>query len=97
MFAMNAVTRILTFSAIVMGAIALSLVSAQAQDPALTASRNKPFAEVPPTRFTPVGANGRVVVAQQCIARGQTCTINGTPCCPGAGECTGKFPYTYCQ
>jgi hypothetical protein len=33
--------------------------------------------------------------AQSCIAKGQTCVINGTPCC--AGSCQGNFPNTYCQ
>lgn len=36
-------------------------------------------------------------VAQSCIAHGQTCTINGTPCCNSADACKGTFPNTYCQ
>lgn len=32
---------------------------------------------------------------QQCIATGQVCVLNGTPCC--SGSCSGNFPNTYCQ
>jgi len=32
---------------------------------------------------------------QQCIATGQVCVLNGTPCC--SGSCSGKFPNTYCR
>jgi hypothetical protein len=35
-------------------------------------------------------------VAQNCIAKGQTCVLNGTPCCAGT-SCQGNFPNTYCQ
>ncbi|HUZ34591.1 MAG TPA: hypothetical protein VMV19_21180 [Xanthobacteraceae bacterium] len=35
-------------------------------------------------------------VAQSCIAQGQACVINGTPCC-GTATCQGKFPNTTCQ
>jgi hypothetical protein len=43
------------------------------------------------------GINGqRSGLAQQCIPRGQTCVVNGTPCCAGS-TCQGKFPYTSCR
>lgn len=36
-------------------------------------------------------------VAQSCIAVGQACVINGTPCC-GSATCTGgSFPNTTCK
>ena len=36
-------------------------------------------------------------VAQSCIAVGQACVINGTPCC-GTATCTGgTFPNTTCK
>jgi hypothetical protein len=35
--------------------------------------------------------------AQSCIAHGQTCTINGTPCCNSKDSCKGTFPNTTCQ
>jgi hypothetical protein len=38
----------------------------------------------------------RSAVAQSCIAQGQACVINGTPCC-GTATCQGKFPNTTCQ
>jgi hypothetical protein len=31
-----------------------------------------------------------------CIEEGQTCVLNGTPCC-GSYECKGSFPNTTCQ
>jgi hypothetical protein len=37
-----------------------------------------------------------IVVAQDCIDKGQACVINGTPCC-GTTTCQGKFPNTTCQ
>jgi hypothetical protein len=41
--------------------------------------------------------NHRPTLAQdQCIADGQTCTLNGTPCC-GTEKCKGTFPNTTCQ
>lgn len=36
-------------------------------------------------------------VAQSCIEHGQTCTINGTPCCQSNDACKGTFPNTTCQ
>lgn len=35
-------------------------------------------------------------VAQSCIAVGQACVLNGTPCC-GTATCKGTFPNTTCQ
>ncbi len=35
-------------------------------------------------------------LAQSCIGQGQTCTLNGTPCCAGY-SCQGQFPNTTCQ
>jgi hypothetical protein len=36
-------------------------------------------------------------VAQSCIAVGQACVLNGTPCC-GSATCTGgTFPNTTCK
>jgi len=37
-----------------------------------------------------------IVVAQDCIDKGQACVLNGTPCC-GNTTCQGKFPNTTCQ
>ena len=44
----------------------------------------------------PLGGMSRVAQSQ-CIDHGQTCTINGTPCCQSTDSCTGKFPNTTCQ
>jgi hypothetical protein len=95
---MTALARLLVMSAFVATAAAVSLASAQAQDAVGAASTQSVFERpnTSPTRFTPVGADGRAVLAQQCIARGEACTINGTPCC-AASECKGTFPYTSCQ
>jgi len=35
-------------------------------------------------------------VAQNCIAKGNPCVINGTACCAGS-SCQGTFPNTSCQ
>jgi hypothetical protein len=37
-----------------------------------------------------------VVIGQNCIAHGQTCTLYGTPCC-APYSCRGRFPNTTCQ
>ncbi len=34
--------------------------------------------------------------AEDCIAKGGVCVLNGTPCCAGT-RCQGKFPNTSCQ
>ena len=39
---------------------------------------------------------GNTNTAQDCIDKGQVCTINGTPCC-APNYCKGKFPNTTCQ
>jgi hypothetical protein len=36
-------------------------------------------------------------VQNQCIAHGQACVINGTPCCVSTDACKGAFPNTTCQ
>lgn len=35
-------------------------------------------------------------LAQNCLGQGDTCTLFGTPCCPGF-NCRGNFPNTTCQ
>jgi hypothetical protein len=37
------------------------------------------------------------VAQSQCIDHGQTCVLNGTPCCLDTDACAGTFPNTYCQ
>lgn len=37
-----------------------------------------------------------IALAANCIEKGLTCVLNGTPCC-APYECKGKFPNTYCQ
>ena len=36
------------------------------------------------------------ILVQSCIAQGQICTLNGTPCC-APHRCGGRFPNTTCQ
>lgn len=50
-------------------------------------------------RITPmVSYKSALHLAQnQCIAHGQTCTVNGTPCCNSTDSCKGTFPNTTCQ
>ncbi|MHB1955018.1 MAG: hypothetical protein ACYCOU_14875 [Sulfobacillus sp.] len=38
----------------------------------------------------------RRALAQNCIGPGETCILNGTPCCAGY-SCRGRFPNTTCQ
>ena len=40
--------------------------------------------------------DSRLMLAANCIEKGLTCVLNGTPCC-APYECKGKFPNTYCQ
>lgn len=35
-------------------------------------------------------------IGDDCIEQGQTCTLNGTPCC-SPYHCKGTFPNTTCQ
>jgi hypothetical protein len=37
------------------------------------------------------------VAQSQCIDHGQTCVLNGTPCCLATDACSGTFPNTICQ
>lgn len=37
-----------------------------------------------------------IILASNCIEKGLTCILNGTPCC-SPYECKGKFPNTTCQ
>lgn len=93
---MKSGARLLIISAIAVGAAAFSLAIGQAQDITASKSNASPW-ERPdslPSQHIVTPGPGRL--AQQCIPRGQTCVINGTPCCAGA-SCQGQFPYTYCR
>lgn len=43
-----------------------------------------------------VAGDNNIVLAANCIEKGDACILNGTPCCPGS-DCKGKFPNTYCK
>ncbi|MBA4389930.1 MAG: hypothetical protein C0399_03230 [Syntrophus sp. (in: bacteria)] len=43
-----------------------------------------------------VAGENNIVLASNCIEKGLTCVLNGTPCC-SPYECKGKFPNTYCK
>lgn len=43
-----------------------------------------------------VARDDSIILAANCIEKGLTCILHGTPCC-APSECKGKFPNTYCQ
>jgi hypothetical protein len=94
---MKSVARLLMISAIAVGAAAVSPASLKAQDLAVSPSNASPWvrADSPPSHYVQIVAPQQGRLAQQCIPYGQTCVLNGTPCC--AGSCQGNFPNTYCQ
>ncbi len=71
-----------------------------APKPSSSLEGNK-FAGVQSAAFFPAAGESatrgnNIVLCSNCIEKGLTCILNGTPCC-APYECKGKFPNTSCK
>jgi hypothetical protein len=83
-------------SAILLVAVAATYLPASIKAAAASVSAVAPSSLTANLSHVPLGGMSRVAQSQ-CIDHGQTCTINGTPCCQSTDSCSGTFPNTICQ